>query len=238
MGSVSWHCFHSAHPLGTDSTSTAWSWWSHSKHLLPPHWDQAASSPLPLGTSRAELGSRTRLGASGREESPSHTRDDVDDVVGDAQGLVELLSRGHHLLKQLPGLVVTGGGVDELLDLAGERGPVSVPAAAPLPQERCDGALTFSNWCTRKMPRVSRPWEPTSCRKHVESPAYLSGSSSGRSHSSRCSAAMGCSDVAIRYFSSMELSSALSLPLPITCAGTREAPSPPCAACKIGRAHV
>jgi len=66
------------------------------------------------------------------------------------------------------------------------------------------------------MPRVSRPCEPTSCRKQVDSPAYLRGRSSGLSHSSRCRAAMGCSEVAIRYFSSTELSSAFSLPLPIT----------------------
>ena len=77
--------------------------------------------------------------------------------------------------------------------------------------------LTFSNWWTLKMPRVSRPWEPTSWRKQVDRPAYLIGKSSGRSHSSRWRAAMGCSEVAIRYFSSKELSSDLSLPLPITC---------------------
>lgn len=69
------------------------------------------------------------------------------------------------------------------------------------------------------MPRVSRPWDPTSWRKQVLSPAYLRGKSSGRSHSSRCRAAIGCSEVAIRYFSSMELSSARSLPFPITCRG-------------------
>lgn len=36
------------------------------------------------------------------EEAPVPTRDNVDDVVGDAQGLVEILCRGYHLLKHLP----------------------------------------------------------------------------------------------------------------------------------------
>ena len=42
---------------------------------------------------------------------------------------------------------------------------------------------TFSNWCTRKMPHVSRPCDPASFRKHVETPAYRSGSSLSWSHS-------------------------------------------------------
>lgn len=46
---------------------------------------------------------------------------------------------------------------------------------------------------------------------------------------------MGCSEVAIRYFSSMELSSALSLPLPITCGVGQEPPSPfPSCSCTSG----
>lgn len=45
------------------------------------------------------------------------TRDNVDDVVGNPEGLVEFLSCGHHLFKYLPGFVVMGGGVDELLNL-------------------------------------------------------------------------------------------------------------------------
>lgn len=77
-------------------------------------------------------------------------------------------------------------------------------------------ATTFSNWCTRKMPLVSRPCEPTSWRKQVDSPAYLIGKSSGFSHSSLCRAAIGCSEVAMRYFSSMVVSSLFSLPLPRT----------------------
>lgn len=148
-------------------------------------------------------------------------------MVGDAQGLVEVLGGGYHLLKHLPRLVVVRRSVDELLDLRRERGKgghgTPHVGAGPRLQPQIAGgnaaasaALTFSNWWTRKMPRVSRPCEPTSCRKQVDNPAYLMGRSSGFSHSSRCSAAMGCSEVAIRYFSSMELSSAFSLPLPMT----------------------
>src|SRR6266550_4923660 len=53
---------------------------------------------------------------------------------------------------------------------------------------------------------MSRPADPASLRKHVEYPAYLIGSCvSGLSnHSSECSAEIGCSDVAIRYFSSSD----------------------------------
>lgn len=79
-----------------------------------------------------------------------------------------------------------------------------------------DFCPTFSNWCTLKIPRVSRPWEPTSCLKQVEKPAYRTGRSSGLSHSSLRKAAMGCSEVAMRYFSSMALSSDFSLLLPMT----------------------
>ena len=80
-----------------------------------------------------------------------------------------------------------------------------------------NGLITFSNWCTLNIPRVSRPWDPTSCRKHVDTPTYFSGSSLGSNHSSLCSAHNGCSLVAIRYFSSTAVSSATSLLLLITC---------------------
>ena len=62
----------------------------------------------------------------------------------------------------------------------------------------------FSNWCTRKMPHISRPAEPASFRKQVEYPAYLSGScvSGDSNHSPEWYAEIGCSEVAIRYFSS------------------------------------
>lgn len=76
---------------------------------------------------------------------------------------------------------------------------------------------TFSNWWTRNIPLVSRPCEPTSCRKQVDNPAYFIGSFSGSNQSPRWRAAKGCSLVAIRYFSSRELSSAFSLDLPMTC---------------------
>ena len=104
---------------------------------------------------------------------------------------------------------------------------------------------TFSNWCTRKIPRVSRPWLPTSWRKHEDKPAYwnlfiivdiryfyvtllinpitdlwnnvtLIGKLSGFNHSSLWNAAIGCSEVAIKYFSSTDLSSSRSLPFPVT----------------------
>ena len=75
---------------------------------------------------------------------------------------------------------------------------------------------TFSNWCTLKMPLVSLPWEPTSCRKHDDMPAYFLGRSSVAIHSFLWKAAMGCSAVAMRYFSSVVASSAFSLPLPTT----------------------
>lgn len=70
----------------------------------------------------------------------------------------------------------------------------------------------FLNWCTRKMPSVSRPCEPTSWRKHSEMPAYRIGRIFSSIHSSRWNAAIGCSDVAIRYFSSIVVSVSSSLP--------------------------
>ncbi len=66
------------------------------------------------------------------------------------------------------------------------------------------------------MPLVSLPWDPTSCLKHVDKPAYLIGRSCVAIHSSLWNAAIGCSEVAIKYFSSIDLSSLFSLPLPIT----------------------
>lgn len=76
--------------------------------------------------------------------------------------------------------------------------------------------ITFSNWCTLNIPLVSLPCEPTSCRKQDDKPQYFFGSSFGSIHSPLWNAAMGCSLVAIRYFSSIEVSSSRSLPLPTT----------------------
>ena len=84
------------------------------------------------------------------------------------------------------------------------------------PDKHAEIKRTFSNWCTRNIPRVSRPCDPTSWRKQVEIPAYFSGNLSGSSQSSRWNAAIGCSLVAIRYFSSMSASSAFSLDFPTT----------------------
>ena len=61
---------------------------------------------------------------------------------------------------------------------------------------------TLSNWCTRKMPHVSFPCAPASLRKFVEKPVYFSGRSFSSSHSPMWYPQIGCSDVAIRYFSS------------------------------------
>lgn len=47
-------------------------------------------------------------------------------------------------------------------------------------------AGTFSNWWTRKMPRVSFPWAPASFLKHVEYPAYRIGSSFSSIQSCLC----------------------------------------------------
>lgn len=68
-------------------------------------------------------------------------------------------------------------------------------------QQTCS---TFSNWCTRKIPHISLPAEPASFRKHVENPAYLRGSwvLGSSNHSPEWYADIGCSEVAIRYFSS------------------------------------
>lgn len=53
-------------------------------------WKQGEEAPTPkAGTPRSPA-----------VQTP--TRNDVDDVVGDAQGLVELLGRGDHLIKHLP----------------------------------------------------------------------------------------------------------------------------------------
>ena len=75
---------------------------------------------------------------------------------------------------------------------------------------------TFSNWWTRNIPRVSRLWDPTSCRKQLDIPAYRIGRSWTAIHSSRWYAAIGCSEVAIKYFSSTPCSSLFSLRRPTT----------------------
>merc|ERR1711957_474716 len=58
---------------------------------------------------------------------------------------------------------------------------------------------TFSNCWTLKIPQTSRPWEPASFLKQVETPAYFLGSSSGWIHSPICMAERGCSEVAVKY---------------------------------------
>ena len=60
-----------------------------------------------------------------------------------------------------------------------------------------------------------------SYKSHKSLPEYLIGRSCVAIHSSRWYAAIGCSDVAIKYFSSIDLSSAFSLPFPITYAGNK-----------------
>lgn len=60
------------------------------------------------------------------------------------------------------------------------------------------------------MPLVSRPWLPTSLRKHVEYPTYFKGSCFSSNQESLCMAHSGCSAVAIRYLSSP--SPALAVP--------------------------
>ena len=74
----------------------------------------------------------------------------------------------------------------------------------------------FLNWWTRKMPLVSRPCDPTSWRKHSEMPPYLIGSDLGSMCSFRWYAAIGCSAVAIRNFSSVAVSPSISLLFPVT----------------------
>lgn len=54
------------------------------------------------------------------------TGDDVDDAVGDPQGLVELFCRPDHLIKHLPGFAVVWGGVDKLLNLRRKQRKLSI----------------------------------------------------------------------------------------------------------------
>ena len=57
-------------------------------------------------------------------------------------------------------------------------------------------------------------------------PEYLIGKSAVAIHSSRWKAAIGCSEVAMRYFSSTDLSSDFSLPFPRTWRTERQSNTP------------
>ena len=61
------------------------------------------------------------------------------------------------------------------------------------------------NWCVRKIPLVSLPCAPASFLKLVLIPTSLTGRSSAFRTSSMYMAAMGCSEVAIRYRSSFSI---------------------------------
>ena len=61
-----------------------------------------------------------------------------------------------------------------------------------------DTSSTFSNWCWRIMPRVSRPPLPASERKHSEWAAIRSGRRSASTICSRTMLVSGTSEVGIR----------------------------------------
>ena len=60
---------------------------------------------------------------------------------------------------------------------------------------------TLLNWCTRTIPRVSRPAAPASLRKHGEYPAYLSGKSFSFNISSACKELIIISAVPAKHLS-------------------------------------
>lgn len=135
----------------------------------------------------------------------------IDNSVCNAKLVIELLRHSNHFIHHLPWSIIKGRSKAKLFNLGKKRKNLYIEIKLRGFQ-KVHQTLTFSNWCTRKIPLVSLPCEPASWRKHVEIPMYLIGRDASGIHSSLWYAAIGCSEVAMRYFSSDESSSPAFLP--------------------------